>query len=64
MGYVLASFIVFIVAQVKILVTLGADVPFTLPLAMFLVGLFGALSRNIESLQVMYRVTTSRDSSK
>ena len=61
MGYVLASFIVFIVAQVKILVTLGADVPFTLSLAMSLVGLFGALSRNIESLQVMYRVTTSRE---
>ena len=61
MGYVLASFIAFIVAQVKILVTLGADVPFTLPLAMSLVGLFGALSRNIESLQVMYRVTTSRE---
>jgi len=61
MGYILASFIVFIVAQVKIPVTLGADVPFTLPLAMSLVGLFGALSRNIESLQVMYRVTTSRD---
>ncbi len=61
MGYVLASFIVSIVARVKILVTLGADVPFTLPLAMSLVGLFGALSRNIESLQVVYRVTTSRD---
>ena len=43
MGYILASFIVFIVAQVKLLVTLGVDLPFTLPLGMSLVDLFGAL---------------------
>jgi len=43
MGYILASFVVFIVAQVKLLVTLGVDLPFTLPLGMSLVDLFGAL---------------------
>jgi hypothetical protein len=43
MGYILASFIVFIVAQVKLLVTLGVDAPFTLPFGMLLVDSFGAL---------------------
>jgi hypothetical protein len=42
-GYILASFVVFSVAQVKLLVTLGVDLPFTLPLGMLLVDLFGAL---------------------
>jgi len=41
--YILASFIVFSVAQVKLLVTMGVDLPFTLPLGMSLVDLFGAL---------------------
>jgi len=41
--YILASFIVFSVAQVKLLVTVGVDLPFTLPLGMSLVDLFGAL---------------------
>jgi hypothetical protein len=41
--YILASFIVFSVAQVKLLVTVGVDLPFTLPLGMLLVDSFGAL---------------------
>ena len=41
--YILASFIVFSFAQVKLLVTMGVDLPFTLPLGMSLVDLFGAL---------------------
>ena len=41
--YILASFIVFSVAQVKLLVTVGVDAPFTLPIGMSLVDLFGAL---------------------
>jgi len=41
--YILASFIVFSVAQVKLLVTVGVDLPFTLPLGMSLVDSFGAL---------------------
>ena len=41
--YVLASFIVFSVAQMKLLVVIGVDAPFTLPLGMLLVDLFGAL---------------------
>jgi hypothetical protein len=41
--YVLASFIVFSVAQMKLLVVVGVDAPFTLPLGMSLVDLFGAL---------------------
>ncbi len=41
--YILASFVVFSVAQVKLLVTMGIDLPFTLPLGMLLVDLFGAL---------------------
>ena len=41
--YILASFIVFSVAQIKLLVVIGVDVPFTLPLGMLLVDLFGAL---------------------
>jgi hypothetical protein len=41
--YILASFIVFSVAQMKLLVVLGVDLPFTLPLGMLLVDLFGAL---------------------
>ena len=43
MEYILASFVVFSVAQIKILVTVGVDLPFTLPLGMLLVDLFGAL---------------------
>jgi hypothetical protein len=41
--YILASFIVFSVAQMKLLVVIGVDAPFTLPLGMLLVDLFGAL---------------------
>lgn len=41
--YILASFIVFGVATVKILVTMGFDLPFTVPLGMLLVDTFGAL---------------------
>ena len=41
--YILASFIVFCIAQLKILVTLGIDIPFILPSGMFLIDLFGAL---------------------
>ena len=41
--YILASFIVFSAAQVKLLVIVGVDLPFTLPLGMSLVDLFGAL---------------------
>jgi len=41
--YILASFIVFSVAQIKLLVTVGVDAPFTLPLGMLLVDSFGAL---------------------
>jgi hypothetical protein len=41
--YIIASFIVFSVAQVKLLVTLGVDLAFTLPLGMSLVDLFGPL---------------------
>jgi hypothetical protein len=41
--YILASFIVFSVAQIKLLVVIGVDAPFTLPLGMLLVDLFGAL---------------------
>jgi hypothetical protein len=41
--YILASFIVFSVAQIKLLVVVGVDAPFTLPLGMSLVDLFGAL---------------------
>ena len=42
-GYILASFLVFCVAQVKVLVTLGVDAPFLLPFGMLLTDLFGAL---------------------
>ena len=41
--YILASFIIFSVAQVKLLVVIGVDAPFTLPVGMLLVDLFGAL---------------------
>ena len=41
--YILASFIIFSVAQIKLLVVIGVDAPFTLPLGMLLVDLFGAL---------------------
>ena len=41
--YILASFIVFSVAQMKLLVIIGVDAPFTVPLGMLLVDLFGAL---------------------
>jgi len=41
--YILASFIVFSLAQIKLLVVVGVDAPFTLPLGMSLVDLFGAL---------------------
>ena len=41
--YILASFIVFSVAQIKLLVVVGVDAPFTLPLGMSMVDLFGAL---------------------
>jgi hypothetical protein len=41
--HIIASFAVFSVAQVKLLVTVGVDLPFTLPLGMSLVDLFGAL---------------------
>jgi hypothetical protein len=43
MTYIFASFIVFGVATVKILVTMGLDLPFTVPLGMLLVDTFGAL---------------------
>lgn len=43
MTYVLTSFIVFGVATIKILVTMGLDLPFTVPLGMLLVDTFGAL---------------------
>jgi hypothetical protein len=42
-GYILASFIVFCVAQIKVSVTLGIDVAFTVPLGMLLTDSFGAL---------------------
>ena len=41
--YILASFVIFSVAQVKLLVVIGVDAPFTLPIGMLLVDLFGAL---------------------
>ncbi len=41
--YILASFVVFSLAQMKLLVVVGVDAPFTLPLGMLLVDLFGAL---------------------
>ncbi len=41
--YILVSFIVFGVATAKVLVTMGFDLPFTLPLGMLLVDTFGAL---------------------
>lgn len=41
--YILTSFIVFCIAQIKILVTLGIDVPFTMPVGMLLVDSFGAI---------------------
>lgn len=41
--YILASFIVFSVAQMKLLVIIGVDAPFTVPLGMLLVDSFGAL---------------------
>jgi hypothetical protein len=41
--YILASFIVFGVATIKILVTMGFDLPFTVPFGMLLVDTFGAL---------------------
>jgi len=42
-GYILASFIVFSIAYVKVLLTFGVDVPFLLPLGILLVDSFGAL---------------------
>jgi hypothetical protein len=42
-GYILASFVVFGIAYVKVLVTFGIDVPFLLPLGILLVDSFGAL---------------------
>ena len=41
--YILVSFIVFSVAQVKVLVTYGVDVAFVLPLGIIFVDLFGAV---------------------
>ncbi len=42
-GYILAGFIVFCVAQIKILVAIGIDVAFAVPLGMLLTDSFGAL---------------------
>jgi len=42
-GYILASFIVFSAAQVKILVAYGVDVAFMLPLGILLIASFGAV---------------------
>jgi len=41
--YILASFIIFSLAQMKLLVVIGVDAPFTLPSGMLMVDLFGAL---------------------
>ncbi len=41
--YILVSFVVFLVAMVKVSVTLGVNVPLTLPLGMLSVDCFGAL---------------------
>jgi hypothetical protein len=43
MGYIMASFIVFAIAYVKVLVTISIDIPFLLPLGIILVDSFGAL---------------------
>ncbi len=43
LAYILVSFVVFCVAMIKVLVTLGVNAPFTLPLGMLLVDGFGAL---------------------
>ena len=42
-GYILASFVVFGIAYVKVLLTYGFDVPFLLPLGILLVDSFGAI---------------------
>jgi len=42
-GYILASFVVFSIAYVKVLLTFGFDVPFLLPLGILLVDSFGAI---------------------
>jgi len=42
-GYIIVSFIVFSVAQVKMLTTFGVDLAFILPLGILLTDLFGAL---------------------
>lgn len=42
-NYLTASFVVFAVAYVKVLLTFGVDVPFLLPLGILLVDSFGAL---------------------
>jgi len=41
--YILASFIIFGVAQMKLLEVIGVDAPFTLPVGMLLLDSFGAL---------------------
>jgi hypothetical protein len=41
--YILTSFIIFGVASIKMLVTMGVDLPFTVPVGMLLVDTFGAL---------------------
>lgn len=43
LAYILVSLIVFGVAMIKIVVTVGVDAPLTLPLGMLLVDTFGAL---------------------
>jgi hypothetical protein len=42
-GYILASFVIYSVAYVKVLLVFGFDVPFLLPLGILLVGSFGAI---------------------
>jgi hypothetical protein len=43
MKYILTSFIVFSLAQVKVSVALGIDIPFILPVGMLFVDSFGVL---------------------
>jgi len=42
-NYIFASFIIFGLAQIKLLVVIGVDAPLTLPLGILLVDLFGVL---------------------